>query len=153
MSYPCPRCTKSLDETELFGVEILRCPDGCGLIVEQRCMIPLTTAIARDSLDCIDPHLAIPHAPHDPDQKAVCPGCRGPMQTFGYLESRYAHLDRCSACAVVWIDHDELETVVRLNARNLGQAHRHAADRRELARHLSKLVWIGADQVMPFRDS
>ena len=150
--YACPRCERALDETALFDVDILRCPDGCGLIVEQRSLVPLTTAIARDSLDCIDPYLPIEHAPHDPSQQASCPGCKGPMQTFGYLESRFAYLDRCRACAVVWIDHDELETVVRLNARNLGQTHKHTTDRRELTRHLSRLVWICADNVLPHRD-
>ena len=150
--YACPRCQNALSEVQLFGVDVLRCPKECGLIVEQKAMIPLTTAIAKDSLDCIDPHLPIEPAPHDPSQKATCPGCQGLMQTFGYLESRFAYLDRCSSCAVVWIDHDELETVVRLNARNMGQQAKHHADRKELSRHLSAIIWISEDQtVMPNR--
>lgn len=149
--YTCPRCQRALTETQLFGTDILRCPSGCGLIVEQKAMIPLTTAIAKDSLDCIDPHLPIEPAPHDATQRAICPGCQGPMQTFGYLESRFAYLDRCPSCAVIWIDHDELETVVRLNARNLGQTAKHHADRRELSRHLTALVWIGDESVIPQR--
>lgn len=149
--YACPRCQTALTEIELFDVDVLRCPRECGLIVEQKQMIPLTTAIARDSLDCIDPHLAIEHAPHDATQQATCPGCQGTMETFGYLESRYAYLDRCRSCAVIWIDHDELETVVRLNARSMGQTHKHHVDRRELARHLTALVWIGDESVIPQR--
>lgn len=139
---PCPRCATELEEHELFGIDVYRCPQECGLTVGQNRMLPLTQALAKASLECIDPHLPIQITPDHPNEVAPCPGCQKPMETFGYLESRFAYLDRCKTCQVVWIDQAELETVVRLAARNLGQLKKYDDSRRELSRHLTALVWV-----------
>ena len=144
--HPCPRCGEELEQFSLLGIDVFRCPRACGLTVAQNRLMPLTQALAKDSLACIDPALPIEIAPDHPNESAPCPGCSKPMQTFGYLESRFAYLDRCNACAVVWIDHAELETVVRLAARNLGQLKKYEADRRELARHLGAVAWASGSR-------
>lgn len=128
----------------MLGTDIMRCPKECGLIVGQRDMLPFTEAIARELYADIDRHEVIP--PTEPDSRtAVCPGCSGTMQGFGYLESRFAWLDRCKSCQVIWIDRDELDTVVKLAAKNVKQHDRQLAERRELNESLTRLVWVNFD--------
>lgn len=141
--YACPRCESPLTEAELAGHDIMRCPTQCGLIIEQRSMVPVTDALAKASLDAIDLDEPITPMPCDPSQTAICPGCQRKMELFGYLGTRFVFLDRCSACQVLWIDTDELETVIRMVARNLRQLQRQRDQRQDLAQRLTRLVWIG----------
>jgi Zn-finger nucleic acid-binding protein len=63
------------------------------------------------------------------------------------METRLVTLDRCRACSLVWIDDEELESMVRLTAKTTGRAMEREAELHELERHLSAIVWASGGDV------
>ena len=137
----CPRCQADLHEVELLGVDLDSCPENCGLLVPMNKLVPLMTRFVDETHDEIDPDMQV-EIVEDNHGTAACPDCGKAMTRFGYMESRIVTLDRCTDCWQVWIDTDELESMVRLYARTTGRADAQYEERQELNRRLSSLVAI-----------
>lgn len=140
----CARCGVDMEEAEIAGVPVDRCPDRHGILVEQRKLIPLTEGLAKALGDSIDPDEPIEVvAAHDGD--AACPDCDGKMTSFGYMGTRLVSLNRCSGCSLIWVDENAIEPMIRLCARTIGRARAQEAELAELERHMSAMVWSTGD--------
>lgn len=137
----CLRCDGTLDDTELGGVDFERCNDCHGILIERPCLIPLLDRLTDELGEYIAQDGPIPPVPDD-HAPAACPECGRAMQTFGYLETRTVFLDRCTPCGLLWIDPEELQTMVVMHARSTQRAAAQQAERDELNEHLSRLVWV-----------
>jgi Zn-finger nucleic acid-binding protein len=129
----------ALHAIDLLGIQVDSCPDNCGLLVKMNQLVPLMKRFVDETHDEIDPDMQV-EVVEDHHGTATCPDCAKPMTRFGYMESRIVTLDRCMPCWQVWIDTEELESMVRLYARTTGRADAQYEERQELERRLSALV-------------
>jgi Zn-finger nucleic acid-binding protein len=140
MNDACPRCGTKLEATEHQRVPYERCTGCSGLLVEQPRLIPLLDALSAKVGEHVAEVGAIPPVPDQPGT-ATCPECQRTMERFGYMEARVVFLDRCTKCRLVWIDVDELATMVIMHARLTHRAAAQDTEREELVRHLTALVF------------
>lgn len=126
----CPRCDSSLHHERRFDSDVYVCPSCHGVLAEQRRLIPLLQA-AGDALALeVSADTPVEAAP-DHGDGLRCPLCHGGTAHFGYMGTRLAMLDRCGACAVVWLDAEALLAaallLVRTEQRRVDRAARSAA--------------------------
>lgn len=136
----CPRCSTSLTNRTLADATFDVCDSCGGLLLLQPDLVRMLRALTAAGPIGTD---AIVAAVDDQPGDIACPGCSKTMETFGYMETRLAMLDRCLRCRLIWVDGPELETVVRLFARTSARAAEKQEQLDELDRHLSALVYAG----------
>jgi len=92
------------------------CTACLGALVRQPDLIPLldslSEALAKDMQFDHPIEPVLDHA-----GKADCPRCGQHMHTFGYLGSPIVYADRCTGCALIWTDPEELGVMAALYAR------------------------------------
>lgn len=134
----CPRCATALTHRTLQDARFDVCGHCGGLLLLQPDLVRMLRALtAACPVGTDDIVASVGDQPGDID----CPRCARPMETFGYMETRLAMLDRCSPCRLVWVDGSELETVVRLFARTSARANEKQEELNELSRHLTAVVY------------
>ena len=138
----CPRCGGEFEPQQLGEAEYEVCEDCGGVLIPQNRVIAFMTVLgeALGSSSLADG--PIEPAPSD-EAVVVCPDCDRPMTRFGYMESRVVTLDRCTPCAQVWIDKEELPTMVQLYARTHSRKQERQEVLDEWIRHLSAMVAAG----------
>jgi Zn-finger nucleic acid-binding protein len=114
----CPRCAEPLAAATYHAVEVGVCPECTGLLVEMVQLVPLLDGMVGDLGAVLDAELDIDPV-DDRGENVVCPGCTGPMENFGYLGEETVRLDRCAACAVLWLDPAELGAAALLHGRTM----------------------------------
>lgn len=117
----CPRCAEPLAAANYHGVAVGFCPECTGLLVDMAHLVPLLDGLVGDLGTAGDADLDI-DAVDDHREAVRCPGCTGPMERFGYLEAKTVQLDRCEACAVLWLDPAEVGAAALLHGRTLARA-------------------------------
>ena len=133
----CPRCSVALVDRVFHTVAIAICPSCTGTLVPQRRLIKLLEALSVRMVQRIDPRDPIDPLP-DRGPIHRCPRCAGAVEHFGYSGLPLAMLDRCSACAEVWCDVDELGVAALVYART----HQHAVSKQRELEHFQQ----GLDQ-------
>lgn len=112
----CPRCGAQIRSGRFRGVDVSRCPDCRGVLVELRNNVPFLDRLVDELAADVD--LETPIDPvAGPFGVATCPRCAAAMERFGYLGTKTVILDRCSPCLLIWHDGDELGTTAALHAR------------------------------------
>jgi Zn-finger nucleic acid-binding protein len=144
----CPRCPDApLAERGLHGIEVAVCPVCRGCCVEQRRLIPLLTGLAQEYCEGIGLDAIVETIP-DAGVAATCPRCAQTMDRFGYLGTQLVMLDRCGACAVLWLDPEELGTMTLLHARTQARGdaarQRSAQQQADMSRRLSRMMMTRA---------
>lgn len=101
----------------------------------------------------------LPGIPNDDADRALhCPACENTMQVVNYSNDSGVIIDRCPACASVWLDRDELEhlqilmemwhdrapTGVREIAAELEMARMQAADASDAPFKASRFAFVNA---------
>jgi heat shock protein HtpX len=117
----CPACACALRLDDWSGVEVLRCPECRGNLVDER-KLPriLLRRETRFHRSQREEALASHPASGLRSQKTLedgtqaqfnCPACTAPMTRQFYSYQYNIVVDRCFACKAVWFDADELETL------------------------------------------
>lgn len=115
----CPICAVPLVHAAAGGRRVRFC---------QRCRGMLITI--DDFVVCIAELRArrggttVPGSPPDPrdlDRRIRCPQCHNAMDTHPYLGPGNIIMDTCEACELHWLDHNELDRIVRAPDRHYTQ--------------------------------
>ncbi|GEM_PF-5671950 len=126
----CPRCRTRLTPRTFHGVDIHICAGCTGTLVPQRRLIALLEQLSARMVTRIDPRDPIEPLPERGPIDS-CPQCAGTIEHFGYSGLPLAMLDRCTRCAVVWCDMDELGVAALIYART----HAHAVSKQKELEH------------------
>ena len=106
------------------------CTNCYGILLEQRRLLGLLEVMANDLKETVD--LSMPlEAVSDPGGGIACPRCRGAMNHYDYMDTKWVMMDACPACNVLWLDTDELGMVSLLYARSQVLSERIQRDRYE----------------------
>jgi Zn-finger nucleic acid-binding protein len=124
---PCPRYGEGLRDGAYKKVPGAYCTGCGGLLVGQRDLRRFLEQLARDLLESIDADTPVRPVP-DAGGGLRCPRCREVMEHYGYMGTRLVLIDRCDACAAVWLDADELGRLALLFARTGLRQQAYAAD-------------------------
>jgi Zn-finger nucleic acid-binding protein len=139
---PCRGCDGSLEEVEVDGRQLWMCRSCGGALAEQRDLVPILTAAAREIADSISFDHEI--EPLEPPKAPLCPDCDGPMQAFGYMGTHLVHPARCPKCAVVWMGPEVMGAMTvlfaRTNLRQDAQIAQMQADIEERERRTTAVV-------------
>lgn len=110
----CPIDGQTLSAMEYEGVTVYGCA-GCGGEMVPGGELPrIINARERRFDEATRAVLAsfrpLPGVPSDAAERAIhCPACENDMQVVNYSNDSGVIIDRCPACASVWLDRDELE--------------------------------------------
>lgn len=107
----CPLCrTPTLSEVPFQEQHVYQCTNCEGFWFEDE---ELNTAISDFHAD-IDSHCHVSHlGDHMGQGERECRNCHVPMEHHHLLADYSVEIDRCSRCDGVWVDHDEVEQVLR----------------------------------------
>lgn len=107
----CPVCAGALVHAAASGMRILYCDLCQGMLIS----IGIFPAIVQDLKAHRETsgYVARPFEPQDLDRHLRCPQCRGIMNTHLYGGGGNIIIDNCEKCDLNWLDHGELDRVVR----------------------------------------
>jgi len=116
----CPLCATSLNDIEYEGVRVHTC-DGCGGEVIGPNELGHVVRVREmrfdesllEELEARAPKFGIDGEPRS-HRSLACPQCGEPMQTVNYSGDSAILIDRCGACATMFLDHAELEKIQAL---------------------------------------
>jgi Zn-finger nucleic acid-binding protein len=77
------------------------------VLMDRRDLIQLLSRMSKDIEQEVGPDYPIEALP-DKGGGIDCPRCSSPMENYGYMEARYAIIDFCPRCDILWLDTKEL---------------------------------------------
>jgi Zn-finger nucleic acid-binding protein len=127
--HACARCKQTLERAEIRKVPVDACKACRGTLVTQGNLAWLLDELSTPLLSSIDPDAKL-EAAKDQAGGVDCPNCTRPMDRDDYCAAGLVFFDRCTACALLWFDADELGAMSLMWARmNARQAREHAINR------------------------
>ena len=107
----CPVCQLPLVHAALDGERILYCRQCRGMLISMDIFSPLIEDLRsrRDGPS----ELIRPLDSSELDRRARCPQCRHQMISHVYGGGGNVVVSSCEQCAAVWLDHGELDRIVR----------------------------------------
>lgn len=121
-SMRCPRCKTPLTRGTYAAVRVYRCDACSGIALQQRHILPVLEKLAIAAYEEVSLNVPPPIA-RDTTATLTCPNCQSGMERYGYMGSNQLMIDRCPDCTLIWLDKDELPTMVAMHVRldrNLG---------------------------------
>lgn len=113
----CPLCAMPLEHAAVAGIAVLHCPKCRGLLVDMERFVAIFESLRADREETA----VLPHPdPEALNRRIVCPGCGNPMDTHYYGGGGNVVIDNCANCCLNWLDHSELDRIVK--ARDYGYA-------------------------------
>ena len=112
----CPRCRQPLERAELRQVPVEVCKGCKGTLLAQLDLMRTLESLSAPLLRSFDPDAKLERAKPD-DTRIDCPTCRRRMERDDYCAAGVVLFDRCTACALLWFDADELGAMALLWAR------------------------------------
>ena len=109
----CPRCKIALLEGTYEGEYAVHCSSCGGFLINQKSLTKILATMSVDIFEKIDINIPIPEIP-DIGSVEICPDCGGPMDNYGYMESKTVLIDCCDNCNALWIDALELATMAKM---------------------------------------
>lgn len=108
----CPVCAIPLVNAVIGGLRILYCSRCHGMLIPMDDFLELVQRLRaeRDGAPCET--MPAPD-PKDLDRRIRCPRCSQEMETHPYGGPGNIVIDSCEACGVNWLDHGELQRIVR----------------------------------------
>lgn len=137
MSARCPTCRAALETAQVDTIPVRLCRDCHGALLLHADLIRILEASWR-MIDEKEAEAATFHAPEGwrAEVGRACPDCARAMEKYGYMGLGAIQIDRCDACALVWLDADELQNMVlalaRTNYRTARSMQESGADRLDL---------------------
>ncbi|HVM59562.1 MAG TPA: zf-TFIIB domain-containing protein [Verrucomicrobiae bacterium] len=132
MSANCPHCAKPLEDQQLDNVAFRCCRDCRGMLILHTDLI----GVLENSWHAVPPDKAEEISFRAPEgwqnQGALrCPDCHQTMEKYGYMGLAAIQINRCDACAEIWLDADELQNMALALAKS---NYRSDADRERTKR-------------------
>jgi Zn-finger nucleic acid-binding protein len=119
----CPACAIPLMLAGLNGQRLLYCNRCRGMLIGMDVFVAIVQELRsrQDGLPGVT-H-GVPHAvdPRDLERKLDCPQCHQRMDTHFYGGPGNIVIDDCSPCRLDWLDHGELDRIIRAPDRNYGE--------------------------------
>jgi Zn-finger nucleic acid-binding protein len=128
--HACPRCKQALEPATMRRIPIEACKGCKGTLVAQGRLMELLDELSAPLLRSFDIDAKI-EATNDPDGRLDCPRCGNQMDRDDYCQARLVFFDRCTPCALLWFDADELGAMTLMWARMNGRLAREEAITRE----------------------
>lgn len=112
----CPRCHTILQNGTYESVRVFRCEACSGILLKQPHITTVLVRLARDAYESVSADFNYPIV-QDHSELLTCPECKLPMERHGYMGSSQLLMDSCSTCRWVWLDAEELATMVSMYVR------------------------------------
>jgi Zn-finger nucleic acid-binding protein len=116
----CPRCGEALEAAELRGVPVHACKVCQGTLLGQLDLPRTLESLSAPLLRTFDPDAKLERAKPD-GSRIDCPKCKRRMERDDYCAAGLVLFDRCTSCALLWFDADELGAMTlmwaKMNAR------------------------------------
>jgi Zn-finger nucleic acid-binding protein len=134
----CPRCRQPLVQNQVDEFTVRLCVPCKGMLLPHADLVK----ILERSWHIVTPEAAERlefHAtdPLKTESAFLCPDCGRPMEKYGYMGLAAIPIDYCDLCALLWLDADELQSMVlalaKDNYRSERALHNEWARRIELA--------------------
>ena len=108
----CPVCNKNLVPAAVTGREVLYCSQ-CRGVLAANADFGNIVAELRASYERDDERKPQPINPRELQRHLKCPRCERDFDTHPYYGPGNVVIDTCSECALIWLDHGELEVIRR----------------------------------------
>ena len=128
--HACPRCKLALERGTLSQTPIQACRACKGALVAQGELARLLDELSGPLMRSLDPDAKL-EAATDAGARIDCPKCRRRMDRDDYCAAGLVFFDRCTSCALLWFDADELGATSLMWARMNTRPAREEAIRRE----------------------
>jgi Zn-finger nucleic acid-binding protein len=116
----CPRCGKALEPATLREVPVHACKGCQGTLLAQLDLPRTLESLSAPLLRSFDPDAKLERAKPD-GSRIDCPKCKRRMERDDYCAAGLVLFDRCTPCALLWFDADELGAMTlmwaKMNAR------------------------------------
>lgn len=112
----CPVCASELMQAQIEELRIKQCPNCKGILIEQ----PIFAQVVR-YLRLRTPEQPGPIRPINAEElkrKLKCPSCGRVLDTHAYGGPGNIVIDTCMNCALVWLDHSEMNRVLSAPGRD-----------------------------------
>lgn len=107
----CPRCASPLVDASIDGQRIFYCLRCRGMLISMDIFAPLVEDLRSRRAGGTE--LIRPVDLKELEVQLLCPQCRGHMDTHVYGGGGNVVISDCEHCAVNWLDHGELDRIVR----------------------------------------
>jgi Zn-finger nucleic acid-binding protein len=107
MAVLCPRCSVDLNPGKYHQIDVGLCPECSGVLMDRGDLIQLLSRMSKDIEQEVGPDYPIEPLP-DKGGTIRCPRCSAAMENYGYMGARYAIIDFCPKCDILWLDTKEL---------------------------------------------
>jgi Zn-finger nucleic acid-binding protein len=139
LSNTCPRCRQPLVQNQVDEFTVRLCVPCKGIFLTRTDLGVILDrswrAVTREAAEKLEFH-ATDALKKEPVFQ--CPECGAPMDKYGYMGMAAIPIDRCDHCDEVWLDANELETMV------LALAKDNYRSGRELSRERAQQLSLGA---------
>ena len=130
--HPCPRCKTPLEPATLRRIPVEACKGCRGTLLAQGRLSELLDELSAPLLRSFDIDAKL-EATQDPNGRVGCPRCGAQMDRDDYCAAGLVFFDRCTPCALLWLDADELGAMTLMWARMNGRQAREQAITREVS--------------------
>ncbi|NNE00494.1 MAG: zf-TFIIB domain-containing protein [Pirellulaceae bacterium] len=108
----CPKCHVSLETGMIFDRwEVCFCNNCRGVLIQSDCVQVVTHELRAAYKGLDDPPRTI--CQDELNCRRNCPACAKPLDTHAYYGAGNVVIDSCCHCALTWLDHGELNTMIR----------------------------------------
>jgi Zn-finger nucleic acid-binding protein len=112
----CPVCKVPLVLASVADAEVLHCRRCQGILMMQMLFSHVVKYLrARSPSPPIRPK---PLSQSDRKRRLCCPHCEQLMDTHPYYGPGNVMIDRCTRCALIWLDRGELGTIINAPGRD-----------------------------------
>jgi Zn-finger nucleic acid-binding protein len=130
--HTCPRCRTPLEPATLRQIPVEACKSCKGTLLAQGRLSELLDELSTPLLRSFDIDAKL-EATNDPNGRVDCPRCEKQMDRDDYCAAGLVFFDRCTPCALLWLDADELGAMTLMWARMNGRQAREQAITREVS--------------------
>jgi Zn-finger nucleic acid-binding protein len=114
--HSCPVCQIPLVLASVADADVLHCPRCQGILMMQMLFSHVVKVLrARTPGPPIRPK---PLNQKDRQRRLTCPHCERRMETHPYYGPGNVMIDRCTRCALIWLDRGELGTIINAPGRD-----------------------------------
>jgi Zn-finger nucleic acid-binding protein len=135
----CPRDKKILEYGHFHDVEIYRCPECQGVLVEQKRLPRLLEEMGRELLKTISIDCPLDEI-EDQGRLFHCPKCSSETEHYGFMGSKHVMIDCCKKCSAIWLDTDELGGMSLLHARTQKRMETAEIERKQVRMEASRVL-------------
>jgi Zn-finger nucleic acid-binding protein len=108
----CPKCHARMEQVDVDGVVVDRCPDCGGLFLdpwEKEFLLAL-----KERAERVDTHTQAEGRRTDVQARITCPRDQGVMVHIHDIEQAHVGMERCSVCGAVFLDAGELKDLTKV---------------------------------------